>query len=203
MSQAMTAYLTRMFIKPLPIAIIMMDLYIQVIIIVCICFFKNEYNPFGSIVNNHCLALCYVWLLLREMSQMTTASYFRTSSNFVDLINIGIFVFMIKDLEMNSNTNMIRTSYHTLIAANFVAWIKLLFTLQYFIYDLAIFVHASTKVSGSMGVSSTSTNNIIVLLNFHFYASPWIHWYYYIMVSTSNRLLGICIHLYLPPWFLW
>jgi len=147
-SQFMKEYLTERFIEPLSLAILMIDLYIQIMIVCVFSFFinPNSPNPVNSTIINIILIICIIWRLTREIMQgMATpfGAYFGDISNWFDIAQI---VLIFQTLRTNLDTYTSSSSYDLLIFATFFSWFELLLELHNFQYDLALFVVALIKI---------------------------------------------------------
>jgi len=176
-TKLLTTYLTHHFTERLPLALIMVDLYVQVIVICAICVSRNEQSYlFTSFILIHILPYCTLWQFGREIVQAmarTTSycQYLSNVSNWVDIGQLGLLIVIIK---MNYIGDvMIQDHNRILVATTFMAWIKLLFILQHLIFELAVFVHASVEIVKHL-IPFCFTTIIFVLMfaQMYFVAGP-------------------------------
>jgi len=147
-TQFMKEYLTDRFIETLPLAILFMDLYIQIMTVCVFSLFINPNSPntIDSTAIHAILIICLIWRLSREMLQVVTTSlgaYLSDSSNWFDLVQSVLIILTI----CTNLDNPLSTAFHqVLILATFFSWFELMLELHNFVYDLALFVVAMIKI---------------------------------------------------------
>merc|ERR1740124_1270301 len=75
-TEFMKKYLTEKFIEPLPLAILIIDLYIQGLVVCVFSWFINNTspNPVDRATTATILGICVFWRLARELMQVMTTS---------------------------------------------------------------------------------------------------------------------------------
>jgi len=139
----MKEYLTKRFIEPLPLAILMMDLYMQVFVVCVFSFLIDNTSPNPAGVSIIILNTCMFWRFIRELMQLTTTSfgaYFSDITNLFDIMQIALII-SILSMDLGDSSRRWVLSF-----ATFYAWFELLFELHNFRYDLAVFVVATIKI---------------------------------------------------------
>jgi len=147
-SQFTKEYLTERFIEPLPLAILITDLYIQILIVCVFWFFINPNfaTTVSSTAINTILIICMIWRILREMIQgfnTTFGAYLSSLSNWFDIAQI-VLIFI--TLQMNLDFYSSRSSYGVLTFAIFISGLELFTEIHNFQYSLAVFYAAIIKV---------------------------------------------------------
>lgn len=144
----MKKHLTERFIQPIPLAVLVMDLYVQVLIVCVFSFFINNTfpNPVKSTTINLILVICVSWRLLREMMQLVTSSLGAYVSDLFNICDIVQLVFIIWTMGMDLDDHSSGSNRTVLTIATFYSWVELLLELHNFRYDLAVFVTATIKV---------------------------------------------------------
>jgi len=147
-SQFMKEYLTERFIEPLPLAILIMDLYIQVMIVCVYSFFINPNAPdlFDSTTIKYILIICIAWRVFRELTQLMTSTfrnYWSDIDNWFDFAQIALIVLTLRtNLAVYSSSS----SHWVLIFATIFSWFELLLEIHNFNYNLALFVVSIFKI---------------------------------------------------------
>jgi len=147
-TQFMKEYLVERFIEPLPLAILMMDLYIQAMIVCVFSLLINPYspNPVNSAAIKSILVVCVIWRLFRELRQLMATPFGAYLSNISNWFDIAQIVLLILTLRMNLDANISSSSHLVLSIATFYSWFELLLEIHNFQHDLALFVAALIKI---------------------------------------------------------
>jgi len=145
-SAFMQEYLTERFIEPRPLAVLIMDLYIQILIVMVYSFFINlrSDNSVDSTIIKWILIICIVWRSLREMCQVVTSplsAYLSSVSNWFDVTQIICLVITLGHLDFQSSS-----SSDAEVFATILAWFELFTEISIFNYSLGVFYAAIVKV---------------------------------------------------------
>lgn len=145
--------LNKLFIERRNVFIVMLDLYVQIIIVI---FFSFEdkfetyrgYDTFYIRYIVFCLSI--LWVLVREISQIINiylTYYIHSIENWTDLLQLGFFAWVILAFG-NGNKIDFSDGFERLVFVFFtgIAWVKLLFNIGHLIYPIAVFMEAFFKV---------------------------------------------------------
>jgi len=163
----MKEFLTEKFIRPLPLAIATIDLYIQALVVCCFsAFIKNTSpNRINSTTIKIILCVCTSWRLNRELLQLVASSlgvYLSSLANWLDIVQIFVLLSTI-----SGNIDDHPFSWPMVFATGY-SWIELLFELHNFSYPLALFVNGTIKTMKKLG-NFFITTIIIVAMFAHVY----------------------------------
>jgi len=170
-TEFMKTYLTQKFIQPLPLAVIMMDLYIQAMIVFVLFFFNNTSS---HLIKDETvtviLSICIIWRVSREIMQVMTTTlgdYISDISNWMDIIQTFLICSVI-NRGLYGQAFLSTGDRNVLGIITFIAWFELIFEVHHFVYELAIFVVASIKVLRHL-IPFICTTLIFVLMFSHMY----------------------------------
>jgi len=150
--------LKKAFTKPKNLAVIMSDLYIQVIIVILLCLLNERQYDDKNIIPF--LIICFFWVLFRECVQRNAndfKTYLTTPSNLVDTIQT-ILVF----LTIVSRDHPINPSLYAMC----MSWVALIFKLSNLIFPLAVFMTAFVEIVKEL-VSLVLTAILLLLMFAH------------------------------------
>merc|ERR1740124_245116 len=147
-TEFMKKYLTEKFIEPLPLAILIMDLYIQGLIVCVFSWFINNTspNPVDSATTANILGICVFWRVARELMQVMTTSLGNYISDIFNLFDVMQILLLILTMRMDLDDHSANANRLILTFTTFYAWFELLLVLHAFNYDLAVFVVATIKI---------------------------------------------------------
>jgi len=127
--------------------IIMFDLNIQLVIVLLMTLLNERSNENSHINILVPLVICWVWILFRELLQISSTSlkrYVTEASNWVDLLQISFILRTILDLSYDEVDNDARMG--TPITAMCISWFALIFELSNVWFPLATFVTAFVEI---------------------------------------------------------
>jgi len=137
--------LRRKFIEKKFLAVIMLDLYIQIALVVLLCFLNERESANGIIMP--VLIACLVWIHFREyLQRMTTDTdkYLFEASNIFDTCQI-ILVFLTVVFYYNGEATQIQHAAASFYAM-FVSWFVLIFKMSNIIFPIATLVIALIQI---------------------------------------------------------
>jgi len=141
----MKEYLTERIIEPLHLAILIMDLYIQVMIVCVYSFFINPNAPdfVDSTTIKGILIVCFTWRMFRESTQLMTTTFGNYSSHIFNWFDVAQIVLIILTLRTNLDNY---SKHRVLIFATVFSWGELLLEIHNFNHNLAVFVVSIIKI---------------------------------------------------------
>jgi len=139
--------LNRKFTWPQNLAIVMLDLYIQLIIVVLLSTmnYKNGATQDGFV--QPLLTICCAWISFRELMQMGgtyTKIYIKEASNWVDLTQIALLYIII--FSLNGEPSKSIDTGTLFPGAICMSWVALIFDLGNFVFQLATFVTGVVRI---------------------------------------------------------
>mmetsp|Transcript_16284 Transcript_16284/g.24429 ORF Transcript_16284/g.24429 Transcript_16284/m.24429 type:complete len:893 (+) Transcript_16284:130-2808(+) len=167
MKQLMNAKFTRGIALP----ILMMDMYVQLILIVLFSWFivPGKMEQPHSFLLRSLLTPCTTWLAICEVTELfkTGQLYVLEIYNIVDVVQIIVVAMTIYNLNDDKFGSLGEQT--TLLVATYIVWTRILFVLGNFYYSIAVFNTALFKILAELVPFLVTTTTVILAFAHMFY----------------------------------